>query len=421
MAKIAVIADDLTGANATGILLKSKGFTAATVMDTEALDGYACRYDVLSATTNSRSMSAERAYKSVKCLIEQFKAIEGIKLFCKRIDTTLRGNIGAEIDAALDALDHRYIAVVVPAYPLSGRICAGGYVLVDDIPLQQTDVANDPKTPVSSSKVADIISKQSRRTIVNIGLDQVMAGQEHLYDAISSIGAGGIAVIDATMQSHIDVIANACCQSGLPIIPVDPGPFSTAMAAALYKEEGRATHILLITGSVSELTRRQVDTVSHKLGVPWIAVDVSLLLSPHRDAEMQRVFAEAGRAFRHHPIVGIATAMQDAQIVRVEDMQAASAVINKALADITLSLLNDDRLSIKALYASGGDVTAAICVAIGADGIELKGEALPLATCGRLIGGEFAGLPLITKGGLVGGDDAIIKCIEYLRKVADDG
>ncbi|AEE95263.1 four-carbon acid sugar kinase family protein [Mahella australiensis] len=421
MAKIAVIADDLTGANATGILLKGKGFTAATVMDTEALDGYAPRYDVLSATTNSRSMSAERAYKSVKCLIEQFKAIEGIKLFCKRIDTTLRGNIGAEIDAALDALGHRYTAVVVPAYPLSGRVCAGGYVLVDNMPLQQTDVASDPKTPVSSSKVADIISKQSRRMVVNIGLDQVMAGQECLCDAINNIGAGGIVVIDATMQNHIDVIANACCQSVLPIMPVDPGPFSAAMAAALCKEEGKATHMLLIVGSVSELTRRQVDTASRNLAIPWIAIDVPLLLSPNRDAEMQRVFVEVGRAFRRHPIVGIATAMQAAQIVRVEDMQAASAVINKALADITLSLLNDDRLSIKALYTSGGDVTAAICAAVGADSIELKGEALPLATYGRLIGGEFAGLPLITKGGLVGGDDAIIKCIEYLRKVADDG
>jgi len=42
----------------------------------------------------------------------------------------LRGNLGAEIDAVLDAAGEGYRAAVVPVYPKSGRICVGGYLLV---------------------------------------------------------------------------------------------------------------------------------------------------------------------------------------------------------------------------------------------------------------------------------------------------
>jgi hypothetical protein len=45
------------------------------------------------------------------------------------------------------------------------------------------------------------------------------------------------------------------------------------------------------------------------------------------------------------------------------------------------------------LYVTGGDVTVRVMAALGAHGIELEEEVLPLAVAGRLQGGPHSGLP----------------------------
>ena len=72
----------------------------------------------------------------------------GVKYFSKRIDTTLRGGVGVEIDAMLDQLNEDTIAVVVPAMPQSRRILVGGYSVIDGVALINTPVAQDVRTPV---------------------------------------------------------------------------------------------------------------------------------------------------------------------------------------------------------------------------------------------------------------------------------
>lgn len=50
----------------------------------------------------------------------------GATYFFKRIDTTLRGNIGAEVEAMLEMMDEDTIGIMVPAMPQSKRIIVGG-------------------------------------------------------------------------------------------------------------------------------------------------------------------------------------------------------------------------------------------------------------------------------------------------------
>ena len=57
--KVAIIADDLTGANATAALLSTQGFTTLTCLDNPE---YAEDYDVVSFSTDSRSVSYQEAY-----------------------------------------------------------------------------------------------------------------------------------------------------------------------------------------------------------------------------------------------------------------------------------------------------------------------------------------------------------------------
>jgi len=93
----AIIADDFTGANATGILLKKKGLKVTTLLKPNSnIDKI--NAEVISISTNSRSIDPKEAYKRV---YEATKTvIKSTPYVAKRIDSTLRGNLGAEIDAS---------------------------------------------------------------------------------------------------------------------------------------------------------------------------------------------------------------------------------------------------------------------------------------------------------------------------------
>lgn len=81
----------------------------------------------------------------------------GVKYFSKRIDTTLRGGVGVEVDAMLDQLNEDTVAVVVPAMPQSRRILVGGYSVIDGVALINTPVAQDVRTPVKENYYQDFL------------------------------------------------------------------------------------------------------------------------------------------------------------------------------------------------------------------------------------------------------------------------
>ena len=126
MPKCVVIADDLTGANATGVLLQKMNYSAYTVLNTERLElSLLSDCDSVLYPTDSRGIDKELAYRRVFNVCNLLKNPE-TEVYGKRIDSTLRGNLGAETDAMLDALGNEYIAIVAACFPSSSRIVLGG-------------------------------------------------------------------------------------------------------------------------------------------------------------------------------------------------------------------------------------------------------------------------------------------------------
>ena len=142
MVKCAVIADDLTGANATGVMLKKQGYVTSTIMNlvkSELSNLGDC--ECIAFTTDSRGVDGETAYNRVYNLTKMLTDLN-LTILCKRIDSTLRGNLGCETDAALDAMGPDYVAVVVTCAPASGRITVGGYMQVNGTTAGSTVVQN---------------------------------------------------------------------------------------------------------------------------------------------------------------------------------------------------------------------------------------------------------------------------------------
>ncbi|MCB2262398.1 MAG: four-carbon acid sugar kinase family protein [Candidatus Thiosymbion ectosymbiont of Robbea hypermnestra] len=237
-ASVVVIADDLTGAADTGVQFAAGG-APVYLMPAEALspahspwpDGAAG----ISLYTASRDLSAQAAGERVQAAARALPDPRPRWLY-KKIDSCLRGNPGAEIDALLDALGFA-AALVAPALPAQGRATIDGIHRVRGAPLAQTRFARDPVRPIISSVVAEILARQSHHKIGGLSLaDYGDSGR--LQGAVRRERERGcrLIVCDAAEQAHLDRIAALVIQSPESLLPVGSAGLAASLAGQLLPQ-----------------------------------------------------------------------------------------------------------------------------------------------------------------------------------------
>ena len=97
MIKLAAIADDLTGANDTALQFAKRNIKSCVKINF-ANDDFTQDKDVIVIDSDSRDLNANEAYEKVHDICSAIKQYD-IRCIYKKIDSTLRGNIGAEIKA----------------------------------------------------------------------------------------------------------------------------------------------------------------------------------------------------------------------------------------------------------------------------------------------------------------------------------
>lgn len=111
--EIVVIADDFTGANDAGVSLALSGKKVSVAFQTPFTDDT----DALVINSDSRAMKASEAAEK---LTRYATDVHAAKWLIKKIDSTLRGNPGAEVEALL-RLSGKGQAIIAPAFPAAGR------------------------------------------------------------------------------------------------------------------------------------------------------------------------------------------------------------------------------------------------------------------------------------------------------------
>src|SRR4051794_25466561 len=127
---ILALADDLTGALEIGAKFAAAGIPA-TVSTALAWDRST---PVSVIDTETRHLPAAEAAAIIGRLA---RVADNVRLLFKKTDSTLRGNIGAELDA-LAAVFPASRVVYVPAYPRMGRTVRDGTLLVNGVPVHET-------------------------------------------------------------------------------------------------------------------------------------------------------------------------------------------------------------------------------------------------------------------------------------------
>lgn len=446
MTALGIVADDLTGGTTVGALLARAGARPTVLFrHHDVADALSGREDSVIVSTDSRAMEPEVAFGRVRHAAEQLLAL-GAQQLSKRIDTTCRGGIGPEVEGMMSALEDTGqdpMAVIVPAMPESRRIVVDGYSLIDSVLLAETDVARDVRTPVTESHLPTLLGTQFGREVAHIGLADVLAGPAQVAGRLARLHDQGIRVVllDATTLAQIETIAQAVATVGGPVVAVDPGPFSVALAAqrgliaarpALDRTGAgsRERHgtVAVIAGSATVRTHEQMTRLAAEPGTGVVTADVLRLLGAETvEAETARVLADLRQLLDGPSDVQVALLALDTVLTGERtaqaDLEAASgltgpriaALLTRRFGELARRVLDEIGTSrLAGAYLTGGDVMVATCLALEADGLEMVDYVIPQVDQARLVGGPFSQLPVVCKGGLTGTDTTALQSVDRL-------
>jgi D-threonate/D-erythronate kinase len=165
--RLLIIADDLTGANDAGVQFAKRGIRSIVFAGPEAAE-FPEGYAAVVVNTESRHVTPSEAVARVRRVAEAGLR-HGITHIFKKTDSTLRGNIGAELKALSEATGARTVPFV-PAFPEMGRTTRGGIHYVDSVPIALTAFANDPLSPVRESEVLKVLKRTAELQVANATL-----------------------------------------------------------------------------------------------------------------------------------------------------------------------------------------------------------------------------------------------------------
>jgi D-threonate/D-erythronate kinase len=376
--QLGMIADDLTGACDAGVQFAQCGFSTLVRIGPHLPQSF----DMAVLPTNSRNEAPATAGAKVR---EACQALLDDKrqVVYKKMDSTLRGNLGCELEAVMASFGYS-LALVAPAYPTMGRTLEGGALCVTSSPAPG---------PVH---LPDLMRQQCSHRVVHLGRGVWEAGSDALLGRLKDLLAEKtIVVLDSTCEEDLKIIARV----GIEL----PGHALLAGSAGLAAQTARmmaekyqkvplppATRIarkevsgsvVLVMGSTHAVTRAQIEYLE-------------------RQERVVRVEA--------YPVRHALDALQDGKHLLY--VPAPEEDENR-LKEFLKVLENP---AVRGLALSGGDTAWVACRAIGASGIKLEREILPGVPSGRLAGGLADGLAVVTKAGGFGGKETLAEIVRFL-------
>lgn len=412
--KLAVIADDLTGACDTACQFALYGFQPEVVHSS----AWAARqHKFLVCNSESRKEEAGAAQQKVFNVAATLVRADYLP-FYKKLDSTLKGPWSAELAGMVKAVQPE-IVVVAPAFPAWGRTTVGGIQCVQGRPVWESRFhalphADGPPTPEPGDLVHALRAQLGSRV-------------RHFPRAVLKRGAPAVAkemesaqfhgfpflVFDAEVEADLKTIVLAGCRLERRILWAGSGGLARCLPLGwgLHIHQASETEVHLacpqtfvINGSFNPANKEQLASLERGgTAVYWIEDEdaddntfcqrkvESLLeqLEHGRDAALSVRLSKPIRSAGH---------LQQLQ----DTLQFAAARCLAIDRNIGLILI-------------GGDTAIKLYRNLEASGIRVDGEVQPGVPHGRWVGGRLNGRPLVTKAGGFGKSDTLAKALAFLK------
>jgi uncharacterized protein YgbK (DUF1537 family) len=364
-----MIADDLTGACDAGVQFAARSFSTLVWLAPAAPPPA----DLLVLVTESRSVAPSAAREAAGAACRRLCALRRTILFLK-IDSTFRGNPGAEIQAVMEEAGFLW-AVVSPAFPEMGRTVERG------------------RLHVAGAEAAVHLAAH----LAGQGVQRVIELEAGRYDELLHLAGGGPAVVVADARSRTDLerLAAVILSFDFRLLPAGSAGLATEIAARLAPASSPAKRpapqpaappgpVLLVVGSTHPVTQAQLAEL-RQAGAAVASVDEPTALE------------KALREGKH------AVVPADPWRTRPQEAAALPEIVRAG--------------RVRGLVLSGGDTALLVLRAVSAQGIRLERQIRLGIPFGRLVGGALDGLPVATKAGGFGAPDALVYCAGFLSRL----
>ncbi len=419
---IGIVADDLTGAIDTAGVFASAGMATYVSLSTSAPSPDSV-FEVLCVNTGTRYGAATDAARRVR---EATRALlsSGCSNLYKKIDSTLRGHVAAEIVAMLAAAEAPF-AFVVPAFPATGRTQRDGVLYVGDFPLAEAAEGQDKMGGATTSSTLDLLGAAAGPRCGLVQLADVESGEVSIVARIEALLEEGrtIVAFDAVTTEHmrrIEAVLSDRFPAGLKV-------GSAGLASAIAHRLGGSSAqpmaalrpglepVLIVSGSLNTVSLRQVDHLATRPDVHEIRMDANDLLdSPVRASrELERILSEVQSALDNDlsPLLAwVSAPLHETAAAHRERSRRLNATLSEFMRRV-----GQGAPALGGLVLVGGDTAEAVLTGFGAQGISMRTEVMPGISAGTVIGGDAGSRPVIAKAGGFGDDDALLKAVECLR------
>ena len=409
MAKIIAIADDLTGAADCAAPCAAHGVMTSVVLHGGShpdLGFHWPQADLISIDANTRGASAEQAERTTATLTELCCARSREAILFKKVDSTLRGNMAAELAAMLRAYretrgNGARAMILAPALPSQGRTTLNGRQMVQGRVLEEMDLWNSG-TSLPRSNISEVLAKGGLSSRV---LDLAAVRADTLTQALANLArAVDVLICDAETDEDLRRIGRAAVQGEFALWAGSAGlAAQLPHSLGLQKKEDMRRHdfsagpTLTVVGSAASISREQ----AHKLAATSAVISVRVSCDVPRDIEKKSTEVIAALRSGHDTLVF---------------MDGDAATHQSQFAQVIDDLVKPCVDMLGGFIATGGETARALLDALGIDRLQLLGEiepGLPFAVAE----GWTRPLPVVTKAGAFGSPDALARSLEFLRKL----
>lgn len=431
--KLLIVADDFTGALDTAVKFSRNSIgTIVTLYKDLDLSKVDDQMQVVVVDTESRHISCEEAALRVKNVVRHaLKA--GVTNFYKKTDSALRGNIGCELNAMMEAVNSSDI-MFIPAYPDAGRTTLQGCHYIHGVPLDDTDFARDPINPVADCFVPRIIKNQA-------GVEVVVIGRDELHSLnIREKGKKTVYVFDAERNDDLENIADwlknrnklkltAGCAGFAGMLSEMPElkksvRVETKITADIASNiaSGR---MLTVCGSINELSLMQV-RYAEKNGFYGIE------LKPQQKLIPGYFMTENGKYFVDRIVqmidegkdivIKASGSSEDrekcarfAREMNIEENDIPS-LISRSMGKLVSEIAA--KTDLKILTVIGGDTAVEVVHSMGFYGVTPRVDIMTGVVLSEALG-YGSNTALITKSGGFGDEDVLVKIKKYISNMHD--
>lgn len=399
-----IIADDLTGANDSGVQFAKRGIRSVVVIGPfeELIRGY----EVVVVNTESRHVSEGVAVDRVRRAVEAGLK-RGVQHFFKKTDSTLRGNIGAELRALMEATGERTVPFV-PAFPEMGRITRGGIHFVHGVRIGDSEFAHDPRSPVQESDVAKLLRRSG------------LAASSEQLSGLSKEWNEGCVVCDCESRGEMRQIADRLAQMGRLQVLAGSAGFLEELPRVLSLPDrgGIETKalgpVLLVNGS---LNPRALEQAAAARDVDRVRMPPDYLLGLGTTDEFETLvarFEDGGK--RDVLLYSVHHRDETAEFVRLaREAGHGEGKVHALVADNTGKLVRDilHHGHFQTLVVFGGDTLMGIAKACGWAAFVPRTEVGPGVTVANPLGSD---LTVISKAGGFGETGVVGRILSWVRR-----